>query len=104
MVNLNHSGIDAKDAAIFLPSLPSGDMSPTTTAQRRPVMTELVIIQSSIPKGVGPHPRVLKRKNSLYMLPRSPKSPTLHRDTTAVAQLSRRKDYAPASGKRTKVA
>lgn len=39
--------------------------------------TELVVINSSVPKGVGPHPRVLKCMDDYYLLPRSPESPTL---------------------------
>lgn len=48
----------------------------TTSAYRCP-MTELVIINSSVPKGIGPYARVRKRKDNYYVLPRSPESPTL---------------------------
>ena len=103
MANINRSDIDADDAPVPLPGSPSRSISSTDAAQHQHVTTELVVIQSSIPR-TGPHPRVLKRKNSLYMLPRSPKSPTLPRNMAAIAQLSRRKDYAPMSDKRTNVA
>ncbi|KJA21686.1 hypothetical protein HYPSUDRAFT_55385 [Hypholoma sublateritium FD-334 SS-4] len=40
--------------------------------------TELVFINSSLPRIAGPVARVTKRRNDYYMLPQSPTSPTSH--------------------------
>lgn len=43
------------------------------------VATELVTIESSLPRpgfNIGPNPRVLKRRNNYYMLPKYPQSPS----------------------------
>lgn len=63
----------------FLPT--DNSISAMNTTQRRTtelVATELVTIESSVPRGfnMGPNPRVLKRKNNYYMLPQSPQSPS----------------------------
>ncbi len=45
--------------------------------------TELVFINSSRPRMLdGPAPRVIRRKNGRYMLPSSPKTPTIRSQTT----------------------
>ncbi|KAF9473555.1 hypothetical protein BDN70DRAFT_937346 [Pholiota conissans] len=49
---------------------------PVSTSKELPA-TELVVINSSIPRGFGPNPRVFRRRNGVYILPRSPQSPTL---------------------------
>ncbi len=40
-------------------------------------LMELFDIKSSVQKGEGPYPRMLKRNDDRYVLPRSPESPTL---------------------------
>ena len=52
----------------------SPQKAPTTDAHAQP--TEVVYITSSVYKGGGPQPRVLKRRDKTYMLPKSPESPT----------------------------
>ncbi len=50
--------------------------------------TELVYINSSRPRLDGPAARVIRRKDNRYMLPRSPRSPTLHGQSTSEALIS----------------
>lgn len=73
------------------------------------VATELVTIESSLPRGfnMGPNPRVLKRKNNYYMLPKSPKSPSppntitrgRHRAMKPPSSRGREKGYIRTDGK-----
>ena len=48
-------------------------------------MTELVFINSSRPRTLGPKAKVTNRRKDYYMLPRSPISPTLFRRTQVPA-------------------
>lgn len=73
------------------------------------VATELVTIESSLPRGfnMGPNPRVLKRRNDWYMLPKSPQSPspvaTANRKKSGTANppssRGRKKNYIRTDGK-----
>ncbi|KJA12628.1 hypothetical protein HYPSUDRAFT_210303 [Hypholoma sublateritium FD-334 SS-4] len=97
MSTVGHTGVGVDAVTIPSQSSPSHN-SPTAATQQRLVTTELVFIQSSIPRGVGgPHPRVIRRKNNLYMLPRSPESPILLKTRGSAGPPSRIKDYAPTA-------
>ncbi|KAF9471606.1 hypothetical protein BDN70DRAFT_901209 [Pholiota conissans] len=50
--------------------------------------TELVTINSSAAMGIGPYPRVIKRKDNRYMRPRSPQSPILQWKSPTVERIS----------------
>lgn len=84
-------------ASISFPNLPPQNLGPETAALGQLIAAELVVINSSTPRGVGPYPRTVGRKKTLHKLPRSPHSPTL-RIVGSIPRLPRKQDHLPTAG------